>query len=77
MRHALHTLAVVAPAWLRARTPPEWVDRYAARMENYRLPSDEAARYAFRIGPVWKVMGHTPNTAKFWTITLPLFWPIF
>jgi transposase len=52
MRHALHTLAVVAPAWLRARTPPAWVDRYAARMENYRLPSDEAARYALvlRIG---------------------------
>lgn len=52
MRHALNTLAVVAPAWLRAQTPPEWVDRYAARMENYRLPSDEAARHALalRIG---------------------------
>ncbi len=52
MRHALNTLAVVAPAWLRAQTPPEWVDRYAARRENNRLPSDEAARHALalRIG---------------------------
>jgi transposase len=46
MRHALNTLAVGAPTWLRTRVPPEWVDRYAPRMESYRLPSGQAARPA-------------------------------
>jgi transposase len=46
MRHALNTLAVVAPTWLRAWVPPEWADRYAPRMESYRLPSGQAERQA-------------------------------
>src|SRR5918999_5728868 len=28
MRHALNSLAVVAPDWLRGHSPPEWVERY-------------------------------------------------
>jgi transposase len=46
MRHALNTLAVAAPTWLQAHAPAEWVDRYAARMESYRLPSSQAERQA-------------------------------
>ena len=46
LRHALNTLATVAPAWLRAWVPPSWADRYARRFEDYRLPDGKAARYA-------------------------------
>jgi hypothetical protein len=34
LRHALHTLAVVAPEWLRAVSPPDWRSRYARRAEG-------------------------------------------
>jgi transposase len=44
LRAALNSLAVVAPAWLRAMTPPVWYDRYGGRVENYDLPKTEAAR---------------------------------
>jgi transposase len=44
LRHTLNSLAVVAPDWLRAQVPPEWCDRYGARVENYRLPKTAAAR---------------------------------
>ena len=40
LRHALNTLAVVAPAWLRAVSPPEWRGRDARglRMIGSRPP---------------------------------------
>jgi transposase len=44
LRAALNSLAVVAPAWLRAITPPAWYDRYGGRVENYGLPKTEGAR---------------------------------
>ena len=46
MRHALNTLAVAAPTWLQAWAPPAWVDRYAHRLESYRLPNSPAEREA-------------------------------
>jgi transposase len=46
MRHALNTLAVVVPAWLRAVSDPEWQGRYARRAEDDRLPTTQAARAA-------------------------------
>ena len=46
LRHALNSLAVVAPDWLRAHVPPEWFDRYGARVENYHLPNTTAVREA-------------------------------
>jgi transposase len=49
MRYALNSLAVVAPAWLRAQTAPEWVDRYATRVESYRLPSSQVDRHALAL----------------------------
>jgi transposase len=52
LRHTLNVLAEVAPEWLRARAQPEWVERYAHRVEEYRLPSGKAERerYANRVG---------------------------
>jgi transposase len=46
VRHALNSLAAVAPDWLRAWVSPEWIDRSGTRMENYRLPKTAAARAA-------------------------------
>jgi transposase len=51
-RHALNSLAVVAPAWLLALSQPEWIDRYGHRIEDYRLPEskDDRLVVATRIG---------------------------
>ena len=46
LRHALNTLAVVAPDWLRTLVPAPWFDRYSQRFEEYRLPPGRAERYA-------------------------------
>jgi transposase len=49
MRHALNSLAVVAPEWLRTVSPPAWQDRYARRAEDDRLPIKQAARAALAL----------------------------
>src|SRR5918992_2819933 len=36
LRHALNSLAVVAPEWVLAVSPPAWRDRYARRAEDDR-----------------------------------------
>ena len=46
VRQALNTLAVVAPSWLQAQVPLEWVDRYGHRLDSARLPSGKEARRA-------------------------------
>src|SRR5947209_4675906 len=46
LRAALNELAVIAPGWLQALAPAEWYERYAKRVENYRLPKTDAAREA-------------------------------
>jgi transposase len=46
MRHALNTLAVVAPDWIRAHVPADWVLRYDHRAEDYRLPQADHERTA-------------------------------
>jgi transposase len=46
LRHALNCLAVAAPEWLRALSPPEWVERYGRRFDDERLPEGEAERQA-------------------------------
>jgi len=46
LRHALNSLAVIAPDWLRTWVPPEWFDRYGPRLDTYRLPKTAAARAA-------------------------------
>jgi transposase len=52
MRHALNSLAVSAPDWLRRLSPPEWLDRYGRRIDDYRLPTgkDDRQAYAEQIG---------------------------
>src|SRR5262249_45596793 len=52
LRHALNTLAVVGPAWLRVPRKMEWVDRYGPRAQDYRLPAgkDERLAHALTIG---------------------------
>jgi transposase len=44
LRHALNSLAVVAPDWLRAHVAPEWFERYGPRMDTYHQPKTAAAR---------------------------------
>jgi len=44
LRHALNDLAVVAPDWLRALSPAAWVERYARRAEDDRLPTGKETR---------------------------------
>jgi transposase len=46
VRHALNTLATVAPEWVVAHSRPEWVPRYERRFEEQRLPVGEKAREA-------------------------------
>jgi transposase len=43
---ALNTLAEVAPQWLRSFAPDEWDERYAHRIEEYRLPKGKEKRTA-------------------------------
>jgi transposase len=44
MRHALNTLAGVAPDWLRPRIDPDWLERYGPRVDEYRFPKGAEAR---------------------------------
>jgi transposase len=44
LQHALHALAAAVPDWLRQVCPAEWAERYARRLEEYRLPKELAAR---------------------------------
>ena len=49
MRHALNSLAVVAPAWVQALSQPEWIERDARRAEQTRLPAGQEARDALAL----------------------------
>lgn len=46
LRHALNTLAVVAPDWLRTHIPADWVEHYGRRFAECRLPPGRPERYA-------------------------------
>jgi len=47
MRSTLNSLAVMAPSWLQAHVPAEWVDRYGHRLDSARLPSGKESRRAW------------------------------
>ncbi len=47
LRHALLSLAVEAPVWLRTQISISWVERYEARASEYRLPKSKAKRMAW------------------------------
>jgi hypothetical protein len=44
MRHALESLAVVAPDWLLAHAQPDWAERYGHRAMDDRLAKNAARR---------------------------------
>jgi transposase len=46
MRCALDALAEVAPEWLAAHLPAEWIERYGRRFTNWRLPTRQTERDA-------------------------------
>lgn len=46
MRAALGSLAELAPEWLGSFVPDEWYERYAHRVEKYRLPKEQTKRTA-------------------------------
>jgi transposase len=46
VRHALNSLAIVAPDWLRSVSPPIWLERYARRAGDVRLPAAAEEREA-------------------------------
>src|SRR5262249_57863459 len=47
LRAALNAVATVAPDWLQALTPLAWYERSSRRIEESRLPKDNAAREAY------------------------------
>lgn len=49
LRQVLNQLVVVAPAWLHTVVHADWKDRYATRIEQYRLPKTESQREALAL----------------------------
>lgn len=52
MVYVLNVLSEVAPDWVRAVVPAEWVERYGERLEHERLPQEEQAhrQYVDQVG---------------------------
>ena len=46
LRHALNSLAVAAPEWLRAHAQPEWPERYAPCAFDHYIPPGKEERQA-------------------------------
>ncbi len=63
LRHALNSLAVAAPDWLRAHARADWAERYGPRVQNYRLPKADAERQA--LAPVLGADGFALLTALY------------
>jgi transposase len=63
LRAALNTLAVVAPDWVQAHCPADWVQRYGHRMEDDRLPTKKEERQAY--AQVMGTDGHTFRAALY------------
>src|SRR2546430_8631260 len=75
MVYVLNVLSEVAPEWVRAYVPTEWVERYGERLEHERLPKEEEERkqYANQVGADgWMVLDalQAPSTPD-WMNTLP------
>jgi transposase len=75
MRAALNAVATSAPQWLIEHNRPDWLERYGARVEQYRLPKGEAARQV--LGETIGADGHDllgalfAETERFWLCRLP------
>jgi transposase len=75
MRAALNAVATSAPQWLIEYNRPDWLERYGARVEQYRLPRSLAARQS--LAEVIGADGHDllaalfEETKRFWLCRLP------
>ena len=75
MVYVLNVLSEVAPEWVCAHVPVEWVERYGERLEHERLPKEEEERkqYANQVGADgWMLLDalEAPATPD-WMKTLP------
>ncbi|MBO0780352.1 MAG: IS1182 family transposase [Ktedonobacteraceae bacterium] len=75
MVYVLNVFSEVAPHWIRAHVPVEWVERYGQRLEEERLPKEEQerTRYANQVGADgWMLLDalQAPCTPD-WLKTLP------
>jgi transposase len=61
LRYTLNVLAEQVPEWLKAQVPTEWFERYGARFEQYRLPTDKQEREA---------LANTIGADGYWLLTL-------
>jgi transposase len=75
MVYVLNVLSEVAPEWVRAYVPIEWVERYGERLEHERLPKEEEERkqYANQVGADGWVLLHALDASSTadWLKTLP------
>ena len=75
MVYVLNVLSEVAPEWVRAHVPVEWVERYGERLEHEHLPKEEEERkqYANQVGADgWMVLAALDaSTTPDWMKTLP------
>ncbi len=75
MVYVLNVLSEVAPDWVLARVPVEWVERYGQRLEHERLPKEEEERkqYANQVGADgWMLLAALDASATpDWMKTLP------
>jgi transposase len=75
LRHALNTLAVVAPEWLRLHSNLAWVERYGPRAQDYRQPAgkEERLAYALTIGADGHALLEAIDAAEapFWLREVP------
>lgn len=53
LHHTLNVLAEVAPNWLQQQITPDWFKLYGQRIDNARLPNEEAERTELAL-----VIGH-------------------
>lgn len=44
MRHALDTIAAVAPSWLQTVAPERWYKQYGTPVHEYKMPKEKAKR---------------------------------
>ena len=76
MVYVLNVLSEVAPDWIVAHVPAEWVEGYGERLEQERLPKEEQERkqYANQVGTDgWMLLDalEAPDTPD-WMKTLPV-----
>lgn len=66
LRHALDTLAAIAPAWLRTFAPAAWYEQYGHPFHEYKLPKKEQEKtaYACRIGADGLSLLHHIDTSQ-------------